>query len=305
MNHPLTPLEILAEVCRQQLLATQGDEQQADGPVNTSLTPIARPIINASASNQPVPMSNLSSLPEFTIHAKNILHQWSEENDNNLNPDQDTQRKLATLASITYNQVSRWFRDRRKRSKVDTSGCRLLSQANVEILEAFYRKKRYPNSNDRELLAMQLGITERQVSTWFYNQKKLYNMNADYGPLTREQKRLLEKWVNENNHNLSPSRCKTHELAGLIGASYQQVYQWFYRQRRKPTENKARCVVASAASLQILETSFQGNKYPDRTAKEQLATTLQHPINYVINWFVIRRRKQRQLELLKVNLLEE
>ena len=99
MDRQLNSLDILAEVCRQIAAAEEG--AQGEEAVSTTTTSIA----TATLSNQLATVSNPSSLPEFTNNARMVLCRWLEENGNNLNPDLDTMRDLASLTSITYYQV--------------------------------------------------------------------------------------------------------------------------------------------------------------------------------------------------------
>ena len=297
----LNSLALLAEICHQ--VAVEGVAGKSEEVVDTSVTSTASTIGNLSTNNQPVSSCSYTSIvPEFTNHAKNILRQWSKDNDNNLNPDQDTVRKLARLTSLTYDQVSTWFYNKRHRNSTNAS--RYFPPENVEVLEAFFRQNRYPSRNDKVLLATQLCITVKQVNAWFYNRRLLYNPKSEdefsltYGPLTHAQIKQLEIWVNENNENISPSQSKICELAQLIGTSFVRVYQWFYTQRRRATKNITSRRRISEISLETLEDSFKSNKYPDRATKERLPTTLDKSIKYVSTWFSQRRRKENQSKLL-------
>ena len=95
-----------------------------------------------------------------------MLHEWVEDNDNNLNPNEDTMSKLVKLTSVTYDQVSAWFAYQRRQSPNIVP--KIISPEAVEVLEAFFRTNRYPNRNDKDRLTMELGITKRQLTAWFY-----------------------------------------------------------------------------------------------------------------------------------------
>ena len=149
------------------------------------------------------------------------------------------------------------------------------------------------------MLATQLDTTYQQVASWFFHSRRSFD-SADgstivYGRLTLDQKWHLEKWINENNQELHPSRIEACKLAGLIGSSTYRVQRWFYSQRRRTTVNKTSRAVMPAITTETLEKSFQCNAYPDRATKEKLAATLEILIQTVTNWFNHRRKKEKQL----------
>ena len=302
MDRQLNSLELLAEVC-QQLVASE-EAERSQQVINTTIISTASITSSLSSNNQPVTGGRTSNLPEFTNDTKVVLCRWLKENDNNQNPYRDAKIYLARSASITYDQVSDWFRSEREKART-TSAIKRFSPSQVEILESSFKKNRYPDKEEKVLLASQLGSTETQVESWFHNIRRYSKPNSVdgspiiCGPLTAEQMRYLEKWFDENNQNLSPSPAERREQAVLIGTSLRRINGWFYSRRRKTITKKTSCVTFSATSLKTLEKSFKSNAYPERATKENLATTLRIPIKSVTKWFENRRRKEKQLDFVR------
>ena len=81
--------------------------------------------------------------------------------DLNRYPTKTDREAFAKECGITAKQVDKWFDKRRAKDMKEE-----LKTRNKR-LEAAYDRNRYPTETDREAIAIQCGITAKQVDNWF------------------------------------------------------------------------------------------------------------------------------------------
>ncbi|AYV80594.1 MAG: hypothetical protein Harvfovirus3_39 [Harvfovirus sp.] len=113
-------------------------------------------------------------------------------------------------------------------------------------------KNSYLNSGQKEELAAEIGLTPKQVETWFSNTRKRLRRpsprpRSDTRPnFTKEQVKTLSEWVSLNSKYPYPTQKEKNQFVLTTKLTYLQVQNWFINWRTrvwKPNHKKGDSIV--------------------------------------------------------------
>jgi len=104
---------------------------------------------------------------------KTVTNALLKEYEKNKYPDQQTKVKLALQVGLTLQQVSRWYKSKRRR--FNDAKKKNFDETVKNALLKEYEKNKYPDQQTKVKLALQVGLTLQQVSIWFKNARKKLN----------------------------------------------------------------------------------------------------------------------------------
>jgi len=98
-----------------------------------------------------------------------ILETWFNSNKNDPYPSRITKQTLAKETNITYDQVTNWFKHRRKNNRNSRKiifSKRLTTEQKL-LLKDFFKNSNYPKKSDVEELEKKTNLTEKKIRKWF------------------------------------------------------------------------------------------------------------------------------------------
>ena len=157
---------------------------------------------------------------KYTIIEANKLSVLNEAYQENKNLTPQEIHALADRVELQRTQVLNWVRWKRSKDKDYQSRFRHNAEQ-TRSLQAAYQINPSPSKAEKRKLAMDNGLSLRQVSTWLYRCAK---NKSDRSSLTATQRDVLLGGYKEDRY---PHAEKLTELANCVGLTESQVRNWF------------------------------------------------------------------------------
>ena len=88
----------------------------------------------------------------------------------------------------------------------------------------------FPDPEEKEKLATQLGLTVEQIKNWFTNNRKRY---WDKEKHFVDDKKEIKKWFDDHIDKPFPNPEEKEELATQTGLTVEQIKNWFINKRKR------------------------------------------------------------------------
>lgn len=247
------------------------------------------------------PEDKIGWVKQFTPGQKVILKSIFEKEKY---PSTSTKQNLANDFNRTEESISTWFnheREKHKKSGKESfdSKCMRFTEDQLVILKSVFEKEKYPSTNTKQKLSNEFDISKDSVSSWFHHERQKHKKAGgelqDSRKFTQE---TLEGLLASFEDDCYPEESTKKELAKKLKLEFKQVNKWFVNERSRllktSSQTKPGQRVFCSDDLEILETSFQRNHYPDTNTIEALAKSLEKEPDQVRDWFVRRREKHKK-----------
>ena len=188
----------------------------------------------------------------FPTSIKQALEQAYEKDKD---PSLETRKALAAQLGLAQAQVCNWFDYRRRKARqaeehpdaVKYNGAGFPTSTK-QVLEQTYKKDKHPSVETQKVLAAEVGLTPRQVNTWFSEKRRATKLTEEHpdavkykggswGGFPARTKLVLEQAYKKDKY---PSLETRKALAAQLGLTPHQVSRWFIDKRRCETQADAR-----------------------------------------------------------------
>ena len=169
---------------------------------------------------------NESKNSRFNVTTTKILN---EEYEKNKYPDQQTKVKLALQVGLTLQQVSRWYKSKRRR--FNDIKKKYFDETVTNALLKEYEKNKYPSKQSFDRIASKVNLTFEQVCSWFkYKRNKLNESKTKKVKFSVTATKALFKEYGKNKY---PDKKSLNRIASLAGLTFNQVVSWFKHKRNR------------------------------------------------------------------------
>ena len=261
-----------------------------------------------SADNKLVVDDRRENHKRITIEQMNQLEKsYCTENPTDCRlASKDERRKIADDLDLNERQVYQWYY---RRVRGDPSATELASELSVRSpflgrpknwttkkfrpLRKEYDENptggRIATTSGRKEIAEELGLSEQQVYTWYYN-----HATKD-GHKIKDSRSKFKDWQRDilKNHFEIDQNPLGQDLKKLIARTRlrrRQVYHWF-REERKRRENRETPEL-DVWQEEMLESFFETNEHPSLDERSKLADDTELNERKVNAWFKNRRDAQ-------------
>ena len=163
----------------------------------------------------------------------------------------------------------------------------------INALKSYFSHTPRPNQVQRQILASQIGLPEKNVKIWFYSHR------VKSSPiLTKKEKGKFKRIYKDNNqietmknyfsHTPRPNKKQRQDLALQTGLTGKNIYEWFCNNR---TKQKKSIKVAGKfqngheKKLEAMETYFSHTPCPNEQQRKKLSIQIGLPEKSVKLWF--------------------
>ena len=144
-------------------------------------------------------------------------------------PTQQEMYALADRVGLKKDKVQNWFHKKRYLDK-DANNRKRFTADQYRSLQAAFQMNTRPSTKEKETLAMNIGLSLYQVTSWFTSTRVKTGSSHTIVPLTAEQKDVLLGAYRENRF---PHPEEFAELANCVGLTEVRVRTWFSTTRKK------------------------------------------------------------------------
>ena len=141
---------------------------------------------------------------------------------------------LADRLGLKKIPVQRWFCAKRCADKVQKKTSMWFTAEQTKILQAAYQLNSRPSRKEKEKVAVDVGLSYKQVTTWYFRTGGMLNRPRISPPLTNKQRSVLIAAYAQESY---PPSTKLAELANCIGVTESRVRNWFGYYRKLSAAN--------------------------------------------------------------------
>jgi len=175
----------------------------------------------------------------------------------------------------------------------------------TNILNSIFDKEKYPSSTEKHDLSIRFNRTEKSISKWFTSARSKQRKNGikiiDNRRFNLPEINILKSSFEKECY---PDELEKRDLAQQLDVDIMKVDRWFRRERCNMmnsntilSSNKSRRKVFNDDDLEILNSMFSQNLYPNTETINHLADILGKESVQVREWFRRARKKYRDSEI--------
>ena len=98
-----------------------------------------------------------------------ILDEWCRLNPYKIYPTLEERRELSHKSNLTLAQVTNWFKNKRK--GIFTKMAKISIENKYIFIKYFDNENQNPCSDERRILALKTGLSEKRICAWFAKQR--------------------------------------------------------------------------------------------------------------------------------------
>ena len=251
----------------------------------------------------------------FPEYINDHLKRWCEDHQPDMRPTQEEQQSLSLATGLSTDQIMSWIKryikkKNEKGEKTSERGKHIPPHV-VACLQKWYDKHSnpYPTNEEKQELSVTTGLTEKQIGTWFYYQRKKQHAVGTKQKQEKEGDRLSNgKRTKVDSMNGRISKRAPDDI-DIIKDKSKETYKLTAtpmhtpRDVRNPKCFLIDCKIPAVPAHALHDvrnpkcllyncyTEHESNPYPTREEKQELAVATGLTLQRVSTWFDRERRK--------------
>lgn len=170
-----------------------------------------------------------------------VLKKWYNDHEaDDVYPTKEEKAQLASESLLSEQQVEQWFlseRTKRKRAGHEIKGSRKRAkgrsssrpQSTIDALNELYAKNPYPSKEDKDQLAHETNLSEKQVQAWLTRERA--RRGDSTSNIDSSSSDYLKSWYDAHQSNPYPSNKTITSMASKTNRTEQQIRRWFTNER--------------------------------------------------------------------------
>uniref|UniRef100_A0A914Q4L8 Homeobox domain-containing protein n=1 Tax=Panagrolaimus davidi TaxID=227884 RepID=A0A914Q4L8_9BILA len=159
----------------------------------------------------------------------------------------------------------------------------ILTESQLEILEAEFLKTPYANMQMKEEISLKTGLPQNRIQNWFRNQR------------ARIRRQECAKQDDILGNKIAEIKAEESIKQMIFSENESNI------QNVKRGANRYEITIITQSQLEILETVFSKTRYPDIFMREEISLKIGVPEKRIQTWFKNRRAKALLHKLLSLN----
>ena len=241
----------------------------------------------------------------YSQFALDHLKQWYADHEADPRPSSKEVTEIASATGLSEKQVKSWFHNatnkRKKAAGAIINSQHRFSDTDLEYLKNLYALNPYPTNLEKKEFSAALGVTEKQVDTWFNNERKKRKDHGDLETVSNDMFSdvaldYFQQWYVDNDMNDLPTIEEIASMSLATGVNEKMIKSWFHGERVKRRK-------AAFDYLRSWYAYNEANPYPSREEKINMVLETRLSEKQVIDWF--RQERKRKKRAAATNAAEE